>query len=56
MIEYQIAEDLIFNFANQPDSFGFYLYRIITDTSSNGYLNYSTNVYLSITALDDEND
>ena len=44
------------DFANQPVSSGFYLYRIGTDTLSNGYLNYSTSGYFSIAVSDDEND
>ena len=44
------------NFANQPVSSGFYLYRIGTDTLSNGYLNYSRSGYFSIAVSDDEND
>ena len=44
------------DFANQPVSSGFYLYRIGTDTLSNGYLNYSTSGYFSIAVADDEDD
>ena len=44
------------DFANQPVSSGFYLYRVGTDTLSNGYLNYSTSGYFSIAVADDEND
>ena len=42
--------------ANQPVSSGFYLYRIGTDTLSNGYLNYSTSGYFSIAVADDEDE